>query len=203
MAFINTPNVVRTALRFTLDGQDIVNTLWFRNVTDSLDDGVVLANFGNSLATWWEGNMAQWVADDLVLRDVTVTSQESLDAPSVVSPQTIPGEDISPPEPNMVAFVLKFNTAQRGRSGRGRNYIAGIPGNVVASNAVTSTFADGVRSAYNALIGSPIGNWEWVVVSFQLDNVERAQGYAQEVLAASYTTLNVRTQRRRNVGVGE
>lgn len=202
MPFINTPNVVRCAIRYTLYEQDIVNTLWFRNTVDALSDPLVIAAFADNLGTWVEENLMPLLSDDLTLVDTTVTSQETSTAPSVTHPLSVPGEVTGTAEPNAVAFVIKFNTAQRGRSGRGRNYISGLPDTAVVGNAVSETLANNLVTAYNTLIGAPIGNFEWVVVSFWDEGVERAQGFPQEVLSASYTTLFVRSQRRRNAGIG-
>lgn len=202
MAFINTPNVARCAIRYTLFGQDIVNTLWFRNTVDNSQDPVVIADLALDLANWAEANLLPELSEDISIQDVTATSQDTSTSPSVLQPISGVGGLAGASLPSTVCFTIKFNTAQRGRSGRGRNYIGGLRESDVAGNTFSSTRATAITAVYNTLISAPFGNWEWVVVSFWEDLVERSQGFAQTVTVCTFANLFIDTQRRRNTGYG-
>lgn len=203
MAFIPTPDAVRCAIRGTLFGQDVINTLWFSIVGGGIDQQLC-EDLAAEVAGWWSASMLVELSDDYELQDVTATSQDSETAPSVVHVVGgAPGIGLSS-EPGNVCLTVKFSTANRGRSGRGRNYVSGIPDNHVTGNLVSSTFANNVVGVYDLLRTNPLlsGNALWIVCSLYTNGAPRAQGFKQAINAVSVADLNVDSQRRRLTGRG-
>ena len=108
------------------------------------------------------------------------------------------GTDISGSSlPGNVAFVLSFRTANRGRSGRGRNYIGGLNEDDVTGNLLTEAKANLFRDAYSAFLSEALFPYRWVVVSRYNDGVKRAEGLVQTVTTVLYTDLTVDSMRGR------
>lgn len=202
MAFIPTPNAARVALRFSLFNQDVVNTLWFRKDIGIQDPALAMSGLAVAVANWWEDNLQNDFPSELTLEDVTATSQVSSTAPSVTEGVSLSGTLVGTPAPGNVCITIKFNTAQRGRSGRGRNYLSALSEGDITGNQLSQVRADAFVSAYNQLIVVPPDGWEWVVVSHYLNLVERTEGFAQTILSASIVDLNLDSQRRRLTGRG-
>lgn len=145
MAFIPTPNSARLALIGTVQGQSIVNTMWFRRA--STYDATALENLVSEVSSWW--------IDEIVpnfSQDYTFTSVYALDASSETGPTftfTVPagevGQIASPTMALNAALTVTFQTATRGRSGRGRNYLSGL----------AETWGNGVQ--WQANLVAPIG----------------------------------------------
>lgn len=97
-----------------------------------------------------------------------------------------------------ISCVLTLRTANRGRSGRGRLFIAGwsednleMGGFTSAAVGAVEDFGSGLLSAA-ALIG-----WTWCVVSRYTNGQPRAKGLAQPVVNSEVRSTKPGTQRRR------
>lgn len=202
MAFIPTIKVARCALKYRLHSQDVVNTLWFRKTGLGDIDSTDLANLNVELKDWSVINLLPHLSVDISLVSITSTSQDSLTAPSVEQAMSEQGAAVGASLPGNCCLTVKFNTQQRGRSGRGRNYVGGLREADVNGNAVNNFFLNAVFTGYNALVSTPPPGWEWVVVSHFLDKEPREFGFAQTVISASVVDANVDSQRRRLSGRG-
>lgn len=202
MAFIPTIKVARCSINSRLHGQQIANTLWFRKTGLGEITADDLGDLGLDLGTWFDANVLPVLSPDFSMVSVTCIGQDSLTAPSVESPFAGTGGSLGVAMPGNVCVTLKFNTEQRGRSGRGRNYISGLRELDVTGNAVASGVVADLVTAYNLLVSAPPTGWEWVVVSHFLDKAPREFGFAQHVLACTNVDLNVDSQRRRLTGRG-
>jgi len=203
MAFIPVPNTAMFELRFTLDGQKVENTVYGHknepwNTTDALAAGAGL--FDN-----WVTNMAASLSDQLSLESVHITSLESDTAFSIdfvpgASEQVAVGGQCLP---NNVAICVSFRSAARGRSGRGRNYVCGIPDTHVTANTLDT--ADGIAyvNYYNQIpaIMADV-DATWVVVSRFLDGLPRDIGITRPIITVLLVDLTVDSQRRRLPGRG-
>lgn len=198
MAFIPTPQVARTALRYSLNSRTLVNTLWFFNAAGEWGVGD-LESLNDTIQVWWAAEYAPFVSTGLVLQDITSTSQESSTAPSVVlADGSTNGEEVSPALPNNVTMSLKFSTAERGRGGRGRNYICGLTETNVSGNTIDSGFIASLVGGYAALKPDYLdGDWTHVVVSHYVDGVALSEGVAKLVNAYGVVDNRVDTQRKR------
>lgn len=201
MAFTPTPNVARVAIESILLGQLCVNTLWFENPGAVPYDAGTLTNLIGGVDTWWQTNVLPLLASDYVMNTISAIAQDALDAPAVTLPVSGAGSALTGSLPGNVCLTVKFNTQFRGRSGRGRNYVSGIPEAGVVGNAVTQTFNDDLLAAYDT-IPTTINEGTHVVVSFFLDGVARPQGFVQPVISYNIVDRAVDSQRRRLIGRG-
>lgn len=203
MGFIPVTNCVMAELRFTLDAQHVENTLYFQRASPwTAPLGVLL---GDHLFTWWVDNMAPSLSDSLSLdtvhvTDLTTVSGFAVDFVPTASENGVVGATAVP---NNCAICISFRTEARGRTGRGRNYIMGMPQTHVTSNTLDT--ADGIAfvAAYNALpavAGASAATW--VVVSRNLDKVARTVGLTRSITTVLLQDLTIDSQRRRLPGRG-
>jgi hypothetical protein len=203
MPFVPNGNVAMVELRMVIDGQKVENTLYFSGepplTPTTLNDLAVIVE------SWWADNISPILSTTLSLNEIVVTSLASETAPQIVFTTGLPdtGGNANAALPNNVSWAIKFNTANRGRSGRGRNFIVGLTEEVVSAsqlNVITAAqLVDGYLDLLADLSG---GDWTWVVYSRFEDKVERTTGLAQEVISVGYTDLIVDSQRRRLPGRG-
>lgn len=203
MAFIPVANTVMAELRFTLDGQQVENTLYFQRASPwTAPLGVLL---GDHLLTWWEDNMSPALSDNIALDSVHVTDLTAVDGFAVdsVPDGSIPGAIGGDALPNNCAVCISFRSASRGRSGRGRNYICGLARDSVVANTLTSGAGISFVAAYNALpavAGASAATW--VIVSRFLDGAPRAAGITRSITTVILLDLTIDSQRRRLPGRG-
>jgi len=203
MPFIPVTNCVMAELRFTLDSQHVENTLYFQRASAwTAPLGVLL---GDHLFTWWVDNMSPSLSTQINLDSVHVTDLTAVDSfavdfvPAASENGVIGGSAL----PNNCAICISFRTAARGRTGRGRNYICGLPQTHVAQNTLDT--ADGVAfvAAYNALptvAGASAATW--VVVSRFLNGAPRTSGVTRSITTVLLDDLTIDSQRRRLPGRG-
>lgn len=204
MAFIPTADGVRVSVEFTLFGQTVVITLWFKGEAPATD--TTLASLGTLLDTWVTGDLLPAMSADIAYTGLTLVAQDSSSAPALYMPKSpaVSGGRAATSMPGNVTYTIKFSTAQRGRSGRGRNYMPGISSDAVSGNQIAASLADEFVAAYQELADmlETDGNWTHVVVSHQEDNVPRLAGLAQPVTSYSYADYDLDSQRRRLAGRG-
>jgi hypothetical protein len=166
MSFVPMANTAQFELRMLQDTQKIENTLMFGRgfpITTAQMNA-----FSIVLANWWATFVSVYTSTAVQLNEIYSTDLTTAIAPtnSYVPPTTIAGADTSPPLPNNVSLCASFRTANRGRSFRGRNYVAGLCHANVTANTVGASTVAAVLAAYNQLltIGTATG-WSWYVVS--------------------------------------
>lgn len=203
MAFIPVANVAQANIRQTLNGERIENTLYFR--APAAWSAGSLAALASGVAAWWTTGPRAVLSDDLVLREVYVvdltTANSGTYTHTVVND---PGGPISGEAlPNNCALCVSFRTANRGRSFRGRNYVAGINEGDVTGNVVAQATANGILAGYQGLMTyfSEAG-LDWVVVSRYANGQPRAAGVATPVNAVTLVDRYIDSQRRRLPGRG-
>lgn len=203
MAFIPAADAVRVDIQYRNVTEQSQNTLWFRfrAGAPTLTDLIAL---GSAVNDYWSGTIMPALASTLVLLGNVATDWSSDTAPAINTPFVIEGGIATPALPNNVAFCVSFSTAGRGRSSRGRNYVPGIPREVlVDANTVSADFANTIVTGYGGINSSPIDtDWEWSVVSFQTGGAPRVAGLVQPVGFAAATDLTLDSQRRRLPGRG-
>jgi len=204
MAYIPVADTVLLEMFQGLHGQKVENTLYFR-----LAGGMSVAqmtDLWNKMLTWWTVNLAPHLSNDLTLRggkvtDLSTQSGAALDfnAPTPNPAGTVP----SPSLPGNVACCVSIKTAARGRSFRGRNYIAGIAEASVVGNTLDLAVTVNVQAAYDAILTVPfVAPWEWVVVSRYANKLPRVTGVATAVTRAQVIDRNVDSMRTRLTGRG-
>lgn len=203
MPFVPVPNTLMVELRYLWDNQQVENTLYGRKGTAVvLGDAIALAD---DIFTWWDTNMKPLQASTIALREIYVTdltSANSFSHAHVRSP-IVPGTRAGPALPNSVALCIKFNTAQRGRSFRGRNYVMGAVEGDVTNNNYEPAYVTDVQDAYLLLDSVFDGNGlVWSVVSRYENGQPRVTGLATEITTIGVTDGIVDSQRRRLPGRG-
>jgi hypothetical protein len=193
MAFQAAPAIVQTTIEGRVDGQLTVNDLfWF--ATGAITSSTI-ASLVNILASWVVGSYAP-----LLSRDWTASRIRGFDLSTPIGAQNeigviaTGGVDVEA-APNNVAACVSIRTAQRGRSGRGRNFVPAIPNSMITTDML---------NAYNGLVGagSFVAGYEWVVLSRVTGGVPRASGIGIPVTQAVFVGNSVRSMRSREIGHG-
>lgn len=204
MAFIPVPNTVQAEVRMSLANQQIENVLYFSKAGGF--DGSSLDALGIMLRDWWGGQYAYNLSNQISLREIYIIGLNSATdiTHTTVPSGTIAGQNPSPALPNNVAFCVSFRTQYRGRSFRGRNYVAGLPEAGVTLSNVEPNYVQQLVSAYNTLITDAANiNWEWVVVSRYANKAPRTEGVTSAILSAVAVDSVIDSQRRRLPGRGQ
>lgn len=210
MPFIPVANTFLAEIRMLCAGQQIENTLYFRPQVESDDPS--LAALGAHLLVWWNNFYAVAIPTAVSLREIHITDLTT--ATSAVHTQPAPapaptGDRPTAVLPNQDTLAISFRTALRGRSFRGRNYLAALAEGDVTESTVNAAVQVDALAAYNNLLTGPIvADFEWVVVS-RYSGVDaagkpipRAAGIATPVVSVVIVDPIVDSQNRRLPGRG-
>lgn len=202
MAFQAAPSIVGTTIEGRMDSQLTINDLfWFSS-------GAITPSSLNTLVT----DMANWVNASfapLLSRDWQGSRIRAVDLGSATGAQAeipapyVGGVDVEA-APNNVAACISLRTAQRGRSGHGRNFVPGIPNSVITLNTLDPDFITALEIAYQELVGagSFSAGFELVVLSRQTGGALRAVGIGIPVFSVTMVGNSVRSMRSREIGHG-
>lgn len=197
MPFVPAPRTVKAELFFTQDGQRVENVLHFQ--FDSLVTAEDMENLGEALVSWWDTVMQPIVSNTVQLTAVKMTDLTTETSPVLEYTEGLPltGTLTTAALPNNVTVVIKWITAKRGRSFRGRTYHIGMLASQVLGNTLVNTFRTALTSAYSALtIPAGTANGVLSVVSYISNGSTRS---VAEVTPVIGLTINptVDSQRRR------
>jgi len=185
-----------------MDGQLTILDLYFQN------SGAVtqlnLGNIASAVSNWIQLQLAPLLSNDWTSLRVKAVDLDTQTGPVSEAPAVFAGGVTSEAAPNNVAACVSFRTAQRGRSGRGRNFVPGIPNSVITLNTMTSIFIGDLVAAYSQLVGPGTfsAGWQWCVVSRFENNVKRAAGLVIPITSAIMVGNSVRSMRSREIGHG-
>lgn len=204
MAFVPAVNTLKAELRYTKEAQQCENVLYFvgsAGVTPTL-----ATTLGNNLIGWWNTNMKTRTAADMTLREVYITDMSNATSFTVSITTGLPsaGTDAGESLPSNVALCVSFRTANRGRSGRGRNYVMGMTEAQTVGSFFGTTYVNAVVAAYQTLAGAGTftPGLQWVVASFQNGGADRPTALLQPVTTVLSVHNGVDSQRRRLPGRG-
>lgn len=205
MPFVPVADTVEVELRQLIFGQKVENVLGFRKT-----GGVSIADatdLWNALLLWWTTDEAHNLSVDISLREGQITdlSSDSGFSVSFAAPTPNPNGFVdSPGLPSNVALCVSFRTPNRGRSFRGRNYVAGLGESEVTGNTVAAPTVAGIQTSYSNLISIAAGvGFEWVVISRSHNLEPRLTGVATAITSVVVTDPFVDSQRRRLTGRGQ
>jgi hypothetical protein len=100
--------------------------------------------------------------------------------------------------PLNVAVVVTHRTATRGRSGRGRTYVAGLPRGAWITTGFSSTLISDVENYVEAIRAAIVAEgWEFVIRSAQQNGVVLNPAVARPVTEVTIRNAEPGTQRRR------
>lgn len=203
MSFIPIPKAVRVSFEFLFAGQTVVftitigkNTDWTAGQMDTLAD---------DMFNWYTDNLKGALNDSIVLKNINVLDQASDTGPSVNSPITSGGAGTKTGValPNNCAMCVSFGSALRGRSFRGRAYVAGIDNDdrddeVTFTTAIATAIAGafGVINSYMTVSGA----YHAIPSRFHA-NAPRTTGVITPVSTVRVDTA-IDSQRRRLAGRG-
>jgi len=203
MAFVPGPRVIQAEMRYTYQGQQVENVLYFQK--DSAVTVADMQGLGGALAASYQNEVQANMPTSLSLREIYLTDLTTQTSPTFTYTAILPlvGTDGQPAMPNNVTLCISFRSAGRGRSSRGRNYLLGITENEVDNNFVNTSCSVPWESFFLDLLGySTPGPFTWVVFSRVLNGADRAVGLAQPVQSFTIVDTVVDTQRRRLPGRG-
>lgn len=197
MPYIPVANTVMVEMQQSLAGQFLENTIYVEDAA-----GWTLGKMntlGGVFHAWFTTSLAPFLTDDLALNGIKITDLETENSPVLNYSAAFPelGDTVGEALPNNVALCVTFLTALRGRSYRGRNYLAGIIDTSIVNNTWAAGTKTAAQNAYIALAATlTAASQEHVVVSRYANGFARATGVTTPVTsyrAAAYAT----SQRRR------
>lgn len=127
MAFIDTPNGLKAFISFSADGQPCGVTLWA--FTPDPTDPLQRTGLANRIEAWLTGFLKFNLSAQTTMDAVEVTDQSSVTGSVTHVPISPPitGTIASNVLPLNTAFCVTLQTSARGRSGRGRTFVPGLP----------------------------------------------------------------------------
>jgi len=202
--FVPAPNTLMAELRGLCEGSRMESTVYFvgsAGVTPTL-----ATTLAANLVGWWGASYKPNVASTFSLTEVFVTDLTTATSFTVSYTVGLPsaGTGVGDQLPANVSLCVSLRTANRGKSGRGRNYA--FP--TVETNATASFFTAGytnnVVAAYNLLAGAGTftAGLQLVVVSRFTGGVPRAVALIQPVTTCLSVNNNCDSMRRRLPGRG-
>jgi len=203
MPFVPIPSTVQVETVFEYHGERCENV--YHCQFQAAYDESSIANLLDVFRDWWSTNLRAQMPIELSLVNLIGTDQESQTGPRVEDATGLPlaGTDAtSPAMPGNVTLAVRWLTAKRGRSYRGRTFHLGIQEDAVVGNLVTIGWQTLLTSAYATLLtdlatfGAPL-----VVASRYTNNAPRTTGVATPVTSVYIDTV-IDSQRRRLSGRG-
>lgn len=205
MPFVEVPNTVEVVPQFTYDLQKVANVHHVEkgSAWTTADMEAVAAAY----IEWWDTTMKTGYApttlslNSVIVRDLTTQSAPALEF-TIGLPLV---GTVAAALPNHVTAAVKWITALRGRSFRGRTYHIGLAEGHVLNNQLAIAVINGLLAAYEglqaALEGTPAGG-DMVVVSKYTGGAERDTGVTTPIIGVSLDST-VDSQRRRLPGRGQ
>jgi hypothetical protein len=196
--FIPVPNTAEVHIRGTLNGAQVENTLYFHRAAGW--DAINIGLLASAVNTWFYVGIRSGLSNEYVFREVyavDLTTAFGVTSTDATHAGTTGGES-SEASSNQASFVVKFLTGFRGRSYRGRNYVAGIPESKVSASAVNTTFESFILSQYDGLkYDFGLLGYQWCVVSRYAAGAPRTYGISTEIISVAATTRVLGSQRGR------
>jgi len=203
MPFVPVPNVALVRVEGVADAQLTINTLHFQ-VSGGGITPINLQSLASAVNFWAVGSLAPQLSEDWSYNRTTCIDLTSATGFVAVESNTTPGGVSSEAAPNNVAACVSLRTAQRGRSGRGRNYVPGIPNSAITLNTLSGAFITNLLTIYNDLVGPGafLAGWELVIVSYFTGGAPRGTPLVIPVQNVIMVTDSVRSMRSREIGHG-
>lgn len=173
------------------------NTMYFTRPSYTLAEQQVLVDL---VMDQFEGLADIYLQSGFQLKDAVCYDMRSETAP-IVNTLRPPysGSQVGNPGAINSGAVVTFYTAQRGRSGRGRNYLAGFSEDDMGRTAINNqTMLAAIETFYNTIIADyPTNGWSWVVASGQQGGVTLPALVPYPVTSVVIRNAEFGTQRRR------
>jgi hypothetical protein len=200
MPFIPAPGVIQINMNAFWRNIAVANVLYIRKPTATAWS---LSEMDAAIAVvlqWWRNTLMSEQSPEYVLDNVKATDlfSDSASTSLIVAGTPNTGTNTGESVQNTNALCVTFNTAGRGRSARGRNYVAGL----LQSNLVDNHWDAGVCAnveAHYEVLGDDLGtsSLTHVVLSRYTGGNPRVTALAQPVTSYNITSNLVATQRNR------
>lgn len=197
MPFVPFVNTAKLELVYRWDNQIVENVLHYQ--TTQAPTVGIMEQLAGAVSGLWNLYLKPLQTSSSQLTAIKVTSLVTDNAPGIEYTSGLPvsGTGSAASVPNNVAVVVKWTTALRGRSYRGRTYHLGIPQASVSASALTSGYRTSLLQAWgNFVIVGTNPTWNLVVASRFTNNQPREIGLATVVNGLSINPT-VDSQRRR------
>jgi len=197
MAFVAVPNVCKCVVVFGFQGETYSNTIWaMKEDFSTADQEALAAAVGGG---WGAGLKPQMSSQAAYIRTVCY-DMRAADGP-IVTDATGAGngtKETGEALPISAAMVVTLHTAARGRSGRGRLFVAGFSEGQWNGYQFDSTTVAAVVSLTAALESAiNTAGFNWCLVSHQINGVARVPPAAIEIVTTEVRSPIAGTQRRR------
>jgi hypothetical protein len=202
MPFQPAPSCVQSVIEGRMDNQlTILDLSWFASGAITITS---LNNLVVDIGTWVTTNLGPLLSRDwssVRVRAWDLTTATGLTAEVAVA--VTGGVDVEA-APNNVAACVSLRSEQRGRGGRGRNFVPGIPNSVITLNTLDTGFVTDLLGAYFLLVGAGTfsAGFQLVVIHRVEDNVPLANGIGIPIVNTTMVGSSVRSMRSREIGHG-
>lgn len=199
-----TPNAVRCAMRYTVQGLEAFNILHVVYPAPATPANLVA--LAAVFQSWWNATKRPTVASSVQWNGVTLTALDGPGAPYLDYPATplTSGTNTGAPWPPQITVAVSLRTGLSGRSYRGRIYLVGFNNtNVLTAGVMLPATVAGIQTVYNALRSAIITHGAQLCVVSLFSGVDgsgnkipRAVGIATPV-STIIVGNRIDTQRRR------
>lgn len=196
--FVPVPGCLQVNIRFTLLGHPAENVLCFRYGGTPFNTAVTgIQAILN--AEWWapiRGGLSNQITHvENYYTDLTDQAGPVSSQPAFTSPT---GGHASQSAPSNVAVVVTHRTANRGKSYRGRTYLAGLAKDFLTGNTVAGAAIAVFEAGFENLIdASGVALVPFVIVSRRHNGDWRVEGISTVVTTSLMRDDQVDTQRGR------
>lgn len=202
--FIPVPDTAMFELVFDQSGEFAENVYHVKH-PGGWTEASLLETCG-SFFDWWMTNTKIMTGIQVQLIKILGTDMSDQFGPRVEYVTDLPqvgGLGSGDSVPNHVAVAIKWLTAKRGRSYRGRTYHCGLRSIHFTNNTLNGTYITSLRTAYTALITAVEGAGadRLVVASRYANKMARDPGVATDIIACTVDPI-IDSQRRRLPGRG-
>lgn len=198
------PNCVQIDMLYHKDANDNVVENVYHVGTTVAADQTFLASLVNVFETWESATMRSQRDTDVALDRIIARDLSSANGQVFTKPENIAGTRAGTHLPAHCSWAIKWSTGKRGRSFRGRTFHIGLglaDLNAADPNTVDATRAAAIVAAYGGLLTS-IGTFGASLVVVQRKSAGNwiNPPLTHPITAATFTDLNVDSQRRRLPG---
>lgn len=198
------PDTIKLEAVFSQDGQATENVHYF-TTTASIDTDL-LQSLGRAYVAWYEAHLQGWQPSNISLMKLKITDMTADNGQGIEYQTDLPLTGDNPNSdslPNNCTVAVKWITAFRGRSYRGRTYHIGMSTNMADGSYLAPTYANLLSLDYSNLLTltDDANSFALAVVSLVSGGVARESGIATPVVGCTVEGT-IDSQRRRLPGRG-
>lgn len=196
MTFIPVPHGAMVSIRFTKGGEDFSNTFWLVKEDYTSGDLTTLAD---DMDAQFAANYKGYFSSGVSYLETVAYDMRS-DGGEVVSNADGAGacSGAASVAPIGLAVVVTCYSNTRGRSGRGRKYVSGLPEAQLESGIWLQAAADSALGYVSNMCNTPsTKGWDEVIVSRYHNGAARLQAETYSMISRTVRSLIPGSQRRR------